>query len=43
MPLTVGFLELISTADIAVTAVYTSSGQDRGIGLEVEQFVARRQ
>jgi hypothetical protein len=42
MPLTVGVLELTATADIAVTAVYTSSGRDGGIGLEVEQIPGRR-
>ena len=42
IPLTVGFLELTATADIAVTAVYTSSGPDGGIALEVEQIAGRR-
>ena len=43
MPLTVGFLELVSTTDIAVTAVYTTSAEGGGIGLEVEQILGRRQ
>jgi hypothetical protein len=39
--LTVGFLELTATADVAVTAVYTGSGRDGGIVLDVEQIAAR--
>ena len=44
-PLTVGFVELVSTAELAVTAVYTSSGKDKddGLELEVKQIVGRRQ
>jgi Integrin beta chain VWA domain len=42
MPLTVGFLELTATADVAVTAVYTGSGRDGGIVLDVEQIAGRR-
>jgi hypothetical protein len=43
VPLTVGFLELTASAEIAVTAVYTASGlQAGGLSLEVEQIAGRR-
>jgi hypothetical protein len=41
-PLTVGFLELTASVEIAVTAVYTTSGHQGGVGLEVEQILARQ-
>jgi hypothetical protein len=43
VPLTIGFLELTATADIAVTGVYTTSGtKPRGnVDIEVQQ-IARR-
>jgi hypothetical protein len=44
IPLSIGFLELTASAEIAVTAVYTASGlPSRGISLEVEQIAGRRQ
>lgn len=43
IPLTVGFLELTASAEIAVTAVYTASGlQSGGVSLDVEQVIGRR-
>jgi hypothetical protein len=41
-PLTIGFLELTSTANLSVTAVYTTSGDHNGVGLEVEQIFGRQ-
>jgi hypothetical protein len=41
--LTVGFLELTASAEIAVTAVYTASGlQSAGVSLDVEQVIGKR-
>jgi len=38
-PLTIGFLEIISTAPLTVTAVYTASGlKDDAVSIEVEQI-----
>ena len=43
IPLTVGFLELTASAEIAVTAVYTASGlQSAGVSLDVEQVIGQR-
>jgi hypothetical protein len=43
MPLTIGFLELTTSAEIAVTAVYTASGSDaNGVSISVEQVTGRR-
>lgn len=43
-PLTIGFLELTASAEIAVTAVYTANGLlSGGISLDVEQIAGRRQ
>jgi hypothetical protein len=39
VPLTIGILEILATAEIAVTAVYTaSSGDDGPPSIEVEQI-----
>jgi hypothetical protein len=44
IPLTIGFLELTASADIAVTAVYTTSGlKSGGITISVEQIAGQRQ
>jgi len=44
MPLTVGFLEITANADIAVTAVYTTSGlKSAGVSITVEQVEGRQQ
>jgi len=44
IPLTIGFLELTASADIAVTAVYTTSGlKSSGVSIEVETVLGRRQ
>ncbi|HEY2738542.1 MAG TPA: hypothetical protein VGK45_09060 [Thermoanaerobaculia bacterium] len=38
-PLTIGFLEIISTTPLTVTAVYTASGlKDDAVSIEVEQI-----
>ena len=43
MPLTIGFLELTASAEIAVTAVYTASNpKSGGISLAVEQISGQR-
>lgn len=43
IPLTIGFLEITASAEIAVTAVYTTSDpQSGGISLAVEQITGRR-
>jgi hypothetical protein len=43
MPLTIGFLEITASAEIAVTAVYTTSGLNPGgVSIAVEQIAARR-
>jgi hypothetical protein len=43
IPLTIGFLEITASADIAVTAVYTASGlKSGGVSIEVEQIAGRR-
>jgi hypothetical protein len=42
MPLTIGLLEITATAELAVTAVYTTSGlESGGVSIRVEQ-IARR-
>jgi hypothetical protein len=43
IPLTIGILEIIATADIAVTAVYSTSGTKPycGVGIEVVQVTRR--
>jgi hypothetical protein len=39
VPLTVGILEIIATAEIAVTAIYTASSGENGLpSTEVEQI-----
>lgn len=44
VPLTIGFLEITASADIAVTAVYTTSGlASGGVSIEVEQIAGRLQ
>lgn len=44
IPLTIGFLELTASADIAVTAVYTTSGlKSGGVSIAVEQIAGQRQ
>lgn len=40
-PLTIGFLEIVASADIAVTAVYTGGAHPAGISLTVEQITGR--
>lgn len=42
MPLSIGFLEITASAEVAVTAVYTASGGDGGVSLAVEQIAGRR-
>ena len=43
-PLHIGFLEITASAEIAVTAVYTSTGPEgNGISIDVEQVKGRRQ
>jgi hypothetical protein len=43
IPLTIGFLELTTSAEIAVAAVYTASGtKPGGVTLEIEQITGRR-
>ncbi len=37
VPLTIGILEIIATAEIVVTAVYTAASGDSGPSIEVEQ------
>lgn len=41
MPLTIGFLEITASAEVAVTAIYTASGES-GLSLTVEQIAGRR-
>ncbi len=41
LPLTLGFLEITATGDIAVTAVYTTSGRTGNVGLDVRQIAGR--
>jgi hypothetical protein len=41
-PLSIGFLELTSTVNLSVTAVYTTNGDHGGVGLEVEQIFGRQ-
>ena len=42
--LTIGFLEITAPAELAVTAVYTTSGlTSGGVSIAVEQIVAQRQ
>lgn len=43
LPLTIGILEITSTADVSVTAVYTTSGREGGVSIRVEQIEARQQ
>ena len=44
IPLTIGFLELTASAEIAVTAVYTTSGlKSAGVAIAVEQIPGQRQ
>jgi hypothetical protein len=43
MPVTIGILEITASADIAVTAVYTTSGlKSGGVSIDVEQIAGRR-
>ncbi len=42
MPLSIGFLEITASAEVAVTAVYTASGDGHGVSLNVEQIAGRR-
>jgi hypothetical protein len=43
-PLNLGFVELVATGELAVTAVYTSSGLRQGaVSIEVEQIAGRHQ
>jgi hypothetical protein len=43
LPLTTGFIEIISTADLAVTAVYTATDLKGGsLSVDVEQIAPRR-
>lgn len=44
VPLTIGFLELTASADIAVTAVYTTSGlTSQGVSISVDQIEGHQQ
>lgn len=44
MPLTIGILEITTNADIAVTAVYTTSGlKSGGVSIAVEQVAGQQQ
>jgi hypothetical protein len=44
MPLNIGFVEIVASGDVAVTAVYTTSGlKQSGVSIEVEQITGRRQ
>jgi hypothetical protein len=44
MPLTIGFLEITANADIAVTAMYTTSGlKSGGVSIAVEQVAGQQQ
>ena len=36
LPLTIGFLEIVSTQQLVVTAVYTATGADGGLTMDVE-------
>jgi hypothetical protein len=40
--LTIGFVEFTTTADVAITAVYTASGKSGGVSIDVEQIVGKR-
>jgi hypothetical protein len=43
-PLNIGFVQIVATGEVAVTAVYTTSGlKDHGVSIEVEQIAGRRQ
>jgi hypothetical protein len=42
-PLNVGFLEITASAEVAVTAVYTSSGPRGGLAIDVQQIEGRKQ
>ena len=42
MPLTIGILEIVSTVDLAVTAVYTASdGEGRAPSIDVQQIATK--
>jgi hypothetical protein len=44
VPLNIGFVEIVATGDIAVTAVYTTSGlKQDGVSIEVVQVAGKRQ
>jgi hypothetical protein len=44
MPPNVGFVEIVATGDVAVTAVYTTSGlKPGGVSIEVEPIAGRQQ
>jgi hypothetical protein len=44
MPLNIGFVEIVANGELAVTAVYTTSGlKQSGVSIEVEQIAGRRQ
>lgn len=36
LPLTIGFLEIVSTQELVVTAVYTATGADGGLTMDIE-------
>ncbi len=43
LPVTIGFLEITAAAELAVTAVYTTSGLETGgVSIEVQQIAAQR-
>ncbi|MEW9586230.1 vWA domain-containing protein [Paraburkholderia sp. DGU8] len=44
LPLTTGLIEITASADVAVTAVYTTSGSmpESGVSIDVKQVTARR-
>jgi hypothetical protein len=42
MPLTIGFLEIVSPVELSVTAVYTASGPNgKGVSIDVQQIEAK--
>ena len=42
IPLTIGFMEIVSNREISVTAVYTASGQkSHAVSIDVEQITGK--
>jgi hypothetical protein len=43
LPLTIGFLEIISPVELSVTAVYTATDADsHAVSIDVEQIIAKK-